>query len=116
MLETSVRRLLCYTDASNSAANRGRLRRRDFLQDVYKRQRVHKAVVSRAVLDEVCDRLRSCTLEQRKQVVGLDPGRAPVIVAGLVILQEVLDLAEARSFTVSETDILHGMILDAADR
>ena len=84
--------------------------------EVYDAARVHKAVVSRAVLDEVCDRLRSCTLEQRKQVVGLDPGRAPVIVAGLVILQEVLDLAEARSFTVSETDILHGMILDAADR
>ena len=82
----------------------------------YDSSRVHRSVVERAVLDEVCDRLRSCTLEQRKQVVGLDPGRAPVIVAGLVILQEVLDLAEARSFTVSETDILHGMILDAADR
>ena len=78
--------------------------------------RVHKTVVSRAVLDEVCARLRSCTLEERKQVVGLDPGRAPVIVAGLVILQEVLDLAGVGSFTVSETDILHGMILDAADR
>ena len=84
--------------------------------EVYDAARVHKTVVSRAVLDEVCARLRSCTLEERKQVVGLDPGRAPVIVAGLVILQEVLDLAGVGSFTVSETDILHGMILDAADR
>ena len=46
--------------------------------------------------------------------MGLDPKRAGVIVAGLVILEEVLALAGAEAYTASESDILHGMILEAA--
>ena len=82
--------------------------------ETYDSARVHKAVVSRAVLDDVCERLRTLPLAQRKQVVGLDLGRAPVIIAGLLILQDVCDLAGADAVTVSESDILHGIILDAA--
>lgn len=82
---------------------------------VYDSPRVHKTTVSRAVLDEVYKRLVSMPLSKRKQVTGLDPGRAPVIIAGLLILQEVLSLAQIDSFTVSESDILHGIILDMAN-
>lgn len=81
--------------------------------DVYDASRVHKAVVTRSQLDEVLGRLSGCTLEERERVVGLDPGRAPVIVAGLVILQEIMALAQVESFTASESDILQGIILDA---
>ena len=84
--------------------------------EVYDTSRVHKAVIDRPVLDQVYDRLRSVPLAERERIVGLDPGRAPVIVAGMVIMQSVLDLAGADSFTVSESDILHGIILDAAAR
>lgn len=80
---------------------------------VYDSSRVHLACVDRAMLDQVYERLR-VPLAQRKQIVGLDPGRAPVIVAGMVIMQVVLDLAGFDSFTVSESDILHGIILDEA--
>ena len=60
--------------------------------------------------------LAAMPLERRSQVVGwLHPGRAPVIVAGLVIMQAVMDaVGVGDGFTVSETDILHGIILDAA--
>lgn len=81
---------------------------------VYDAARVHQAVVDRPVLDAVYDRLRKAPLAERRSIVGLDPGRAPVIVAGMVILQTVLDLAGFDSFTVSETDILHGIVLGAA--
>ena len=80
----------------------------------YDSSRVHRSVVERPVLDEVYAQLAGATLDERRRVVGLDPGRAPVIVAGLVILQVVLDLAGMPSFTVSESDILHGIVLDAA--
>lgn len=82
--------------------------------EVYDSSRVHGAVVQREFVDELLAKLGSMTLEERKQVVGLDPGRAPVIVAGIVILQQILQLMGADSFTVSERDILHGIILDAA--
>lgn len=80
----------------------------------YDSSRVHKATVSRASLNEVYEQLAGVPLDERRHVVGLDPGRAPVIVAGLLILQAVLDLAGADGFTASESDILHGIILDAA--
>lgn len=81
---------------------------------VYDTARVHKALVTRADLDAVSERLQSVALSERERIVGLDPGRAPVIVAGMVILQTVLDLAGVDSFTVSESDILHGIVLGAA--
>ncbi len=80
----------------------------------YDSTRVHKARVSLEELRQVTELLSSCTLAQREQVVGLDPKRAPVITAGMLILEEVLGLAGATSFTASESDILQGMILDAA--
>ena len=82
----------------------------------YDTARVHKALVTRPELDDVAAQLESVPLAQREHIVGLDPGRAPVIVAGMVILQTVLDLAGVDSFTVSESDILHGIILDEAAR
>ena len=81
---------------------------------VYDSSKVHKAYVTREQLDEIAVRIASLPLEQRRRVAGLDPGRAPVIVAGFLIMQAVLDLAGFDGFTVSETDILHGIILDAA--
>lgn len=83
---------------------------------VYDSTKVHKALVTRQQLDRQYAELAATPLEQRSQVVGLDPGRAPVIVAGLVIMQAVMDAVGVDGFTVSETDILHGIILDAAKR
>lgn len=80
--------------------------------DPYDSSRVHGAVVEKAALDEVYRRLASISLAQRRTIVGLDPGRAPVIVAGMIILEALLSLADRDSFTVSESDILQGIILD----
>lgn len=79
--------------------------------ETYDSSRVHKARVSRQELLEVYERLAALPLSERMQVVGLDPKRAPVMVAGLLILLEVLDFAGIDAFTVSETDILHGITL-----
>ena len=79
--------------------------------ETYDSSRVHKARVSRQELLEVYERLAALPLSARKNVVGLDPKRAPVMVAGLLILLEVLDFAGIDAFTVSETDILHGITL-----
>lgn len=82
--------------------------------EVYDSERVHKTVVTAPVLERVYAQLRSVPLAERKQIVGLDPGRASVIVAGMVIMETVMSLAHMSEFTVSETDILQGIILDAA--
>ena len=82
--------------------------------ETYDSSRVHKAVVTADELRTIEERLAAEPLEERRTTVGLDPKRAGVIVAGFVILEEVLALAGADAYTASESDILHGMIFEAA--
>lgn len=82
--------------------------------EVYDPNRVHGAVVTREDMDDLVEKLQDMPLADREKIVGLDPQRAPVILAGLIILQQLMDIAPASEFTVSECDILHGIVLDAA--
>ena len=79
----------------------------------YDANRVHLAHVPYDDVGALVNRMASLTLEQRMQVTGLDPKRAPVIVAGLLILQEVMDAGGFDAYVASETDVLHGIIMDA---
>jgi exopolyphosphatase/guanosine-5'-triphosphate,3'-diphosphate pyrophosphatase len=85
---------------------------RDAMID-YDPEKVHGLRVSAKELAEVLGRLADMPLERRARCVGLEPGRAPVIVGGLIILQTILKLADLDSFTASETDILQGIALEA---
>lgn len=78
---------------------------------VYDSARVHGAVVTADDLRRICDSLAAMTLDELQHVVGLDPRRAPVIVAGMAILQEAMSALGQGSFTASESDILEGMIM-----
>ncbi len=82
---------------------------------VYDSAEVHGTLVPVSTLQGIYDRLRAFPLEERKQVVGLEPKRAGVIVAGMGILLDVVAAAGCESFTVSESDILQGIILGACE-
>jgi len=53
-------------------------------------------------------------LADRQKIVGLNPQRAPVILAGIVILQQIMEVTGIDEFTVSESDILQGVVLATA--
>ena len=55
------------------------------------------------------------TVEERLEVPGIEPGRAPVIVAGVIVLREVMNAYGLDAIEVSERDILHGAALAAAE-
>jgi exopolyphosphatase/guanosine-5'-triphosphate,3'-diphosphate pyrophosphatase len=76
---------------------------------------VHRHRLSRASIEDTLRRTASLTLTEREQVPGLDPRRAPVIVAGLVVLREILVRYALEEIEVSERDVLHGVALDAAE-
>lgn len=59
-------------------------------------------------------RLAAMPLEERRQVPGLHPDRAQAIVAGLVILIEIMRAFELTEVEVSEHDILYGGAIRAA--
>jgi exopolyphosphatase/guanosine-5'-triphosphate,3'-diphosphate pyrophosphatase len=59
-------------------------------------------------------RLAGLPLQERRRVRGLDPDRAPTIVAGVAMLVELLDAFDLPAVQVSEHDILRGAALDRA--
>ena len=79
----------------------------------YDPERIHGHVISRRAVDEQTMRLRGLSLAERAKIV--EPGRAPVIVAGAAILAEIVDRYELYGIRASERDILHGAALAAAE-
>jgi exopolyphosphatase / guanosine-5'-triphosphate,3'-diphosphate pyrophosphatase len=76
--------------------------------DPYDPDRVHGYALTREACERILERLAAIPLEQRRQVAGLHPDRAPTIVAGAVILREVLTRFALERVEVSEHDILRG--------
>ena len=56
--------------------------------------------------------LAALPLERRREVPGLDPDRAPTIVAGVVVLTEALAAVGLEAVEVSDRDILWGAALE----
>ena len=79
----------------------------------YDPERIHGHRISREAVEEQTARLASMTVEERARII--EPGRAPVIVAGAAILSEVLDFYDLAAIEASERDILHGAALAAAE-
>jgi exopolyphosphatase / guanosine-5'-triphosphate,3'-diphosphate pyrophosphatase len=82
--------------------------------DPYDPERVHGYRLSLESVQRMFSMLSSKTLEERLQVTGLHPGRAPTIVAGVVVLIQVMRAFGLREIEVSEHDILYGAALEAA--
>jgi exopolyphosphatase / guanosine-5'-triphosphate,3'-diphosphate pyrophosphatase len=61
------------------------------------------------------ERLASLPLDERRRLPGLHPERAPVIVGGAILVEEVIDQFSLNALVVSERDILHGAALAAAE-
>jgi len=79
---------------------------------VYDPARVHGSCVSIESLREMIGMLSELTNAQKREVVGLHPDRASVILAGALVLETLLDMAGLDSTEVSEHDILYGILLD----
>jgi exopolyphosphatase / guanosine-5'-triphosphate,3'-diphosphate pyrophosphatase len=80
----------------------------------YDPDRVHGYVLSPQTVEGLVARTAAMTEAQRRALAGLEPGRAPTIVAGLVILSEAMRSFALRRVTVSEHDILFGGVLQLA--
>ena len=81
----------------------------------YDPARTHGHRISLAAVEEQLERLAAMSTQERLAVPGLEPGRAPVIVAGVVVLSEVMTTYGLSEIEVSERDILHGAAFAAAE-
>ena len=86
----------------------------DLALEPYDASRTEGHVLTLGVLEAIGTRLAALPLAARVKVRGLDPDRAPTIVAGVIILLEVLRAFGLEEVEVSERDILWGVALAAA--
>jgi exopolyphosphatase/guanosine-5'-triphosphate,3'-diphosphate pyrophosphatase len=82
--------------------------------DPYDPQRVHGYILQLGTVELLLARLADMTEQQRRLLVGLNPDRAPTIVAGMILLGEALRAFELEQIEVSEHDILYGGALRLA--
>jgi exopolyphosphatase/guanosine-5'-triphosphate,3'-diphosphate pyrophosphatase len=78
----------------------------------YDPELVRGAVLERAEIDRQLELYRSLSADDRRGVVGLQPGRAEVILAGVCIVATVLDKLGRESLTVSDRGLRHGLLLE----
>jgi exopolyphosphatase/guanosine-5'-triphosphate,3'-diphosphate pyrophosphatase len=81
----------------------------------YDPERVHGHRIAATSVERELARLAALPVDERRAVQGLEPERAPVIVAGIVVVREVLAAFGLRELEASEHDLLHGAALAAAE-
>jgi exopolyphosphatase/guanosine-5'-triphosphate,3'-diphosphate pyrophosphatase len=76
----------------------------------YDSARVHGAVLTLGAVEALCAKLASLSLSERQQLPGLQPKRADVIVAGALIVRELLRRAGASETVVSDRGVRFGLL------
>ncbi len=79
--------------------------------EIYDSERIHGSKLSFSEIKKILNYLLSKNLTERKNIAGLESGRVDIIIAGAVILKEVMRNLALEEIIVSECDILDGLIL-----
>jgi exopolyphosphatase/guanosine-5'-triphosphate,3'-diphosphate pyrophosphatase len=83
----------------------------DLALPVYDRDRVEGHVMTPWQVYDWTRKLARLTVAERRKLAGMDPGRADVIVAGLMTLRVVLDALAVPRFRVSGRGVRYGVAL-----
>jgi exopolyphosphatase/guanosine-5'-triphosphate,3'-diphosphate pyrophosphatase len=73
---------------------------------------VQGTVLDRAEVNRQIDLYRERSAEQRREIVGLQPARAEVILAGACIVRIVLEKLQCDELTVSDRGLRHGLLVE----
>jgi len=79
---------------------------------IYDPDVVQGTVLDRAEIDRQIELYRSRDIEARRAIVGLQPKRADVILAGACIIRTVMEKLDQASLTVSDRGLRHGVLVE----
>ncbi len=74
--------------------------------------RINNRVLTRAWVAETVRSLAAMSLEERRRIVGVEPGREDIIVGGAVIVEQILESFDAPQMRVTDAGLLEGLLLD----
>ena len=69
-------------------------------------------ILDRTEIDSQIERYRTMDAADRRSIIGLQAGRAEVILAGACIVSVVMDKLGSESFTVSDRGLRHGLLVE----
>ena len=76
-----------------------------------RRTAIHGLSLDRAQVSALCLRLQALPLRRRRRVTGLKAERADIIVAGAIVLEELMALGGFSTLTVCERGVRHGLLI-----
>jgi exopolyphosphatase/guanosine-5'-triphosphate,3'-diphosphate pyrophosphatase len=76
---------------------------------------VQGTVLDRAEIDRQIELYRSRDADARRTIVGLQPKRAEVILAGACIVRTVMEKLGKDTLTVSDRGLRHGVLAECFD-
>lgn len=80
----------------------------------YRGADVHGAPLSSSAVSQLTRRLAALPLARRREVPGLDPGRADVIVAGALLLDELMAWSRKDRLLASDRGVRWGLLAELA--
>jgi exopolyphosphatase / guanosine-5'-triphosphate,3'-diphosphate pyrophosphatase len=80
--------------------------------EAYDADAVQGTVLELAEVDRQIELYRSKTAEERRSIVGLQPNRAEVILAGACVVRTVVSLLGGSALTVSDRGLRHGLLVE----
>jgi exopolyphosphatase / guanosine-5'-triphosphate,3'-diphosphate pyrophosphatase len=78
----------------------------------YDPDKIQGTVLERAEIDRQIQLYRTTPLDKRGAIVGLQPKRADVILAGACIVRTVMELLDKNELTVSDRGLRHGLLVE----
>ena len=78
----------------------------------YEPNRVNGHVLTEEAVAHLLEELGSMTIEQRREIPLMEPGREDVIVAGAALARVIMEVFGARELLVSEYGLREGLVLD----
>jgi exopolyphosphatase/guanosine-5'-triphosphate,3'-diphosphate pyrophosphatase len=73
---------------------------------------VQGTILDRVEIDREIELYRTRDAAARREIVGLQPARAEVILAGALIVRTILDLLDQAQVTVSDRGLRHGLLAE----
>jgi exopolyphosphatase/guanosine-5'-triphosphate,3'-diphosphate pyrophosphatase len=81
-------------------------------QSTYDAERVQGTVIDRSELNRQIELYRGSSTDERRRIVGLQPNRAEVILAGACVVRTIMDKLGKSSLSVSDRGLRHGVLID----
>ena len=83
-----------------------------YKMSIYNPNVIQGAKLELSVVERLISLFKLKTIEERKKIVGLQPRRADIILAGAIIVKSIIKKAGVSYTTISDRGIRHGLIID----